>query len=105
MEKHTVEKVAITIDDKQIASLPEAIVILNIDEIEVTVNEVLLSNETMGLLGLLGTQKEFTIRGYEGEKSITVEKAKINSLTFDAKKGEPVLLKDISILGLHARWE
>ena len=105
METHTIKNVLIKADGEQIASVPEATANLSIDRIEVTIDEVLLTKETIGLLSLTHTGKEFDVIGKVNDKTLIVKNSKINHLRFDAKKGEPVVLRDISILGLHARWD
>lgn len=104
METHTIKNVLIEVDGKPIATLPEATVNLSMDRIEVTVDEVVLTKETSGLLGLANADREFDISGKVNDKTLVVMKSMVNHLTFDAKQGEAVLLKDISILGLHAKW-
>lgn len=105
METHTIKNVIIAVNGKQIASLPEAIVNLSLNRIEVTIDEVLLSNETIGLHELAHSLKEFDVSGRVNDKTLIVEKAKVSRLTFDAKQGEAALLRNISILGLRARWD
>lgn len=105
METHTIRNVLIKVDGKQVASLPEAVVNLGINRIEAIIDEVFLSNETIALLKLVSDGVEFDISGRVNGKTLMVEKAKVGRLTFDAKQGEPVLLRNIFILGLRARWD
>ena len=97
----------IKVEGKQIASLPEAVANLSINRIEVIIDEVFLSNETIGLLKLGFDQKpkEFDIGGRVNDRILIVEKAIVDRLTFDATRGEAVLLRNILIRGLQARWD
>jgi len=106
VETYTLRNVLIKANGNQIASLPEAVVNLDLDRIEVTVDEVPLSSDTMGLLNLESseTHKEIEVSGRVDSKTLVIKKAVLNGLTFDAKRGEIVWLRDISIMGLAAEW-
>lgn len=104
METHTIKNVLIKVDEKLVAKLPEATANLSVNRIEVTVGEVLLTKDTAGLLELANSTQEFDVSGVVNDKTLVVMKSKVNHLIFDAKQGEAVVLRDISILGLHAEW-
>lgn len=103
METYTIKDVLISIKGKKKASMTEALVNIDLSRIEVAVAEVVLSSDTIGLLGL--NSKEFDVIGKVDSKILIVERAVINGYIFDAQQGEPVILRDISILGLRAKWE
>jgi len=107
MERHTLRNVSLTVNGENVASFPEAVVNLELDRIEVKINEAFLSDETIGFLSLSSSKqpKQFTVEGTVNDRILIVEEAMIYQFTFDAKVGEPVFLRNISILGLRARWK
>ena len=107
METHTMRDVSIIINGEQVATLPVAVVHLDLGKIEVVINEVLLSNETLNLLRLCSEQtpKKFKVIGKVNGKTLVIDKAMLGSLTFEYEEGKAVRLKDISILGLIAEWK
>jgi len=106
METYLMNSVAVISEGTQIALLPKATVILNLDRIEVNVDELPLSSENIGLLRLAcnETLKELTVIGNIDNKTLKIKRAFINSLTFCAEIGKAPYLKDIYILGLSAEW-
>ena len=100
-----IKNASVMLEDEKIALLPEVEVFLDIGEIKANVDEVVLSDQTIALLELMKSESEFNISGLVGSKQLTIEKAKIYHLTFNMDIGERALLRDITILGIHARWD
>lgn len=107
MDTYIVRDVAIKIEGKQIALLPEAVINIDLGRIEVLIDDVLLTENTIGILSLTtGNElKEFEVSGKTDGKMLKIEKVVVKTLTFSAQRGEAVHLKNLSFLGLRATWE
>jgi pectate lyase len=107
MEKYAVRNVEVVINGKKVALFPEAVFVIELDKIKVMIDEAILSSDTMGFFSLIGDKeaKEFIIKGKVNDKTLVIEKARIYNFGLTAKAGETVILKNIRILGLTAKWE
>lgn len=107
MESYTIRNAQLLINGEQIAVLPEAIFIIDLGKIEVMVDEVILTADSIGILKLFSEKepKSFNIRGKVDDKTLVIEKAMIYRLNLTFNTGESVLLKNILIRGLNAKWE
>jgi hypothetical protein len=107
MDTYAAKDVTIKVDGNQIASLPEAVINISLGRIEVVIDDVLLTEKTIGILSLTASDglKEFEVRAKADGKTLRIEKAIVENLTFDAERGEAIHLKNISFLGLRATWE
>lgn len=106
MEKYEIKDVRIEVEDKVLAKIETADVLVGPTNIEVNLPKLELSNETLGLLRLAMERKsrEFTISGRINNETLVVENALIYNMGMNMKVGEIVVLRDIRILGLNAKF-
>lgn len=107
MDTYAAKDVAIKVGGNQVASLPEAVINIDLGRIEVVIDDVLLTEKTIGILTLTAGDglREFEVSGKVDGKTLRIEKVVVKTLTFNGQRGEAVHLKNISFLGLRAVWE
>jgi hypothetical protein len=107
MEKHVLKEINIKLNGKNLASLDQAIINLDLNLVEVILDDILLTPQNMVLISLASTErgKELEITGKVEGKSISVKNAYLKTLSFDQTKGEAPHLKDILFWGSSVIWE
>jgi len=106
LETYVLRNIQFFTNGDKIGSVPEASLTMDLGRIEINVTQILLSNETMNLLKI-GTDKilqEMTLVGDVDGRQLQIEKAVLNRITIEGKRGEAVYLRDINILGSIAKW-
>lgn len=106
METYTIKSVTIKEKGNQIASVDEAQVKVDLDNIEVNIADTLLSTDTTGLINLSSSDpvREVEITGNTEDRTLVVQNAILGTFFFDAAKGEPIHLRNITFSGLRIVW-
>jgi hypothetical protein len=106
LEIYTIKQVIIKEKGNQIALVEEAQVKVDLDNIEVNIADTLLSNDTIGLLNLSTSNpaREVEITGNAEGRTLVIQNAMLSTFSFDAVKGEPIHLRNITFRGLRIVW-